>query len=127
MNNSRRKRISKIADALNELKGQIDELYEEEQEAFENIPESLQGTERYEVAENAVDMLESASMMMAAPITARSRWMDVSWFAPTPSMSFGAMRRTFGNISHSSPTRSLWKPMSLTARRSMRSPRVRRS
>lgn len=25
MNNSRRKRISKIADALNELKGQIDE------------------------------------------------------------------------------------------------------
>lgn len=58
------------------------------------------------------DVLES--MMMAAPITARSRWMDVSWFAPTPSMSFGAMRRTFGNISHSSPTRSLWKPMSLT-------------
>lgn len=56
MNNSRRKRISKIADALNELKGQIDELYEEEQEAFENIPESLQGTERYEVAENAVDI-----------------------------------------------------------------------
>lgn len=61
MNNSRRKRISKIADALNELKGQIDELYEEEREAFENIPESLQGTERYEAAENAVDMLESAS------------------------------------------------------------------
>ena len=30
MNNSRRKRISKIADALNELKDQIDELYEEE-------------------------------------------------------------------------------------------------
>ena len=28
MNNSRRKRISKITDALNELKGQIDELYE---------------------------------------------------------------------------------------------------
>ena len=56
MNNSRRKRISKIADALNELKGQIDELYEEEQEAFENIPESLQGTERYEVAENAVEI-----------------------------------------------------------------------
>lgn len=37
------------------------EQVEEEQEAFENIPESLQGTERYEVAENAVDMLESAS------------------------------------------------------------------
>ena len=61
MNNARRKRICKIVDALNELKSQIDELYEEEQKAFENIPESLQGTERYEIAENAVDMLESAS------------------------------------------------------------------
>lgn len=38
-----------------------------------------------------------------------------------------SMRRTCGNISHSSPMRSLWKPMSLTERRSMRSPRVRRS
>lgn len=44
MNNARRKRICKIADALNGLKSQIDELHEEEQEAFENIPESLQGT-----------------------------------------------------------------------------------
>lgn len=61
MNNARRKRICKIADALNGLKSQIDELHEEEQEAFENIPESLHGTERYEIAENAVDMLESAS------------------------------------------------------------------
>lgn len=42
MNNARRKRICKIVDSLNELKSQIDELYEEEQEAFENIPESLQ-------------------------------------------------------------------------------------
>lgn len=29
MNNARRKRICKITDALNELKSQIDELYEE--------------------------------------------------------------------------------------------------
>ena len=69
MNNSRRKRISKIADALNELKGQIDELYEEEQEAFKNIPESLHGTERYEIAENAVDMLESAFLRVENAIT----------------------------------------------------------
>lgn len=61
MNNARRKRICKIADALNWLKSQINELHEEEQKVFENIPESLQGTERYEIAENAVDMLESAS------------------------------------------------------------------
>lgn len=61
MNNARRKRISKIADALNELKDQIDELHSEEEEVLDNIPESSQGTERYEIAENAVDMLESAS------------------------------------------------------------------
>lgn len=69
MNNARRKRICKIADALNELKSQIDELHEEEQEAFENIPESLHGTERYEIAENAVDMLESASLRVENAIT----------------------------------------------------------
>lgn len=69
MNNARRKRICKIADALNELKDQIDELHEEEQEAFENIPESLQGTKRYEIAENAVDMLESASLRVENAIT----------------------------------------------------------
>ena len=61
MNNARRKRISKIVDALNELKDQIDELHSEEKEVLDNIPESLHGTERYEIAENAVDMLESAS------------------------------------------------------------------
>lgn len=61
MNNARRKRISKIADALNELKDQIDELHSEEEEVLDNIPESLHGTERYGIAENAVDMLESAS------------------------------------------------------------------
>lgn len=61
MNNFRRKRISKIVDALNELKDQIDELHEDEKETLGNIPESLQGTERYENSENAVDMLDSAS------------------------------------------------------------------
>ena len=54
-------------DELDDSRFHQQELYDEweklaeEQEAFENIPESLQGTERYEVAENAVDMLESAS------------------------------------------------------------------
>lgn len=61
MNNARRKRICKIVDSLNELKDQIDELHSEEEEVLDNIPESLQGTERYEIAENAVYMLESAS------------------------------------------------------------------
>lgn len=69
MNNARRKRICKIADALNELKSQIDELYEEEHGALENIPESLHGTKRYEIAENAVDMLESASLRVENAIT----------------------------------------------------------
>lgn len=69
MNNARRKRICKIADALNELKSQIDELYEEEHGVFENIPESLHGTKRYEIAENAVDMLESASLRVENAIT----------------------------------------------------------
>ena len=69
MNNFLRKRISKIVDALNELKDQIDELHEDEEETLGNIPESLQGTKRYENSENAVDMLESASLRVENAIT----------------------------------------------------------
>lgn len=62
MNNSRRKRISKIADALNELKGQIDESFtRRSRKPSRTSLRACRGTERYEVAENAVDMLESAS------------------------------------------------------------------
>lgn len=60
MNNIRRKKIAKLMEQLEELKTTLEEIQEEEEEAFDNIPESLWGTERYEMAEAANDNLTSA-------------------------------------------------------------------
>lgn len=60
MNNTRRKALQKIYAAIEEVKSDLENIYDEEQEAFENIPENLEGSERYEAAENAVDNLDNA-------------------------------------------------------------------
>ena len=67
MNKVRRKRIDEIKYRLAELQEEmeslmddIDSVYEEESEYRDNMPENLQGSERYEVADAACDNLESA-------------------------------------------------------------------
>lgn len=59
MNKERRKNIQGIADQLEELKGNL-ELIQEEEEYRDNIPENLQGSERYEKAEEACAALSEA-------------------------------------------------------------------
>ena len=54
MNNARRKEISKIRDDLASLYSDIETLMDEEQEYLDNMPENLQGSEKYETAEDAV-------------------------------------------------------------------------
>lgn len=46
MNAVRRKKISKIMDALAQIQEELQEVLEEEQEAFDNMPESIQFSER---------------------------------------------------------------------------------
>lgn len=60
MNNVRRKAIQKVIDKLEELKYDIECLADDEQEYLDNIPENLQNSDRYAVAEEAVDNLNSA-------------------------------------------------------------------
>ena len=67
MNVLRRKNLSKIIDAIEELKSQLEdqstdleELNDDEQTAFSNMPENLEGSERYERAETAANALEEA-------------------------------------------------------------------
>ena len=60
MNKDRRDRIAKIKEALEDLRGQIENLQSEEQEAFDNMPESLQQSERGQASEAAADALQSA-------------------------------------------------------------------
>ena len=60
MNKARRKRIEDVQSRLEELKQEIDGILAEEQEAYDNMPESLQEGERGEAMQEAIDALESA-------------------------------------------------------------------
>ena len=60
MNNNRRKRIQKVFDSIMDLRSQIEEIRDEEQEAFDNMPESFQEGEKGEMSQNAIDNLDSA-------------------------------------------------------------------
>ena len=58
MNAERRKALSKIHDTLGELITEIESLYEEEEAAYDNLPESLQDSERGEAMQEALSNLE---------------------------------------------------------------------
>lgn len=60
MNNKRRKQISDVLGTLNYLRETIEDIHAEEEEAFENLPESLEGSDRYDAMEEAVSNLEDA-------------------------------------------------------------------
>lgn len=60
MNKDRRNQIAKIKEALEELRGKIEDLQSEEQEAFDAMPESLQQSDRGQASEAAAEALQSA-------------------------------------------------------------------
>lgn len=60
MNQSRRNRIREIQEKLTSLTEQVELLLEEEQDAYENMPDSIKESERGEKAIRAVDILEDA-------------------------------------------------------------------
>ena len=64
MNNQRRKRIEEIAQQLDALHDELYDLSREEDEARDNMPESFQGTERYQVSEEASNALEAAADLL---------------------------------------------------------------
>ncbi|MBC2148130.1 hypothetical protein [Listeria booriae] len=60
MNLKRRKRIQDTLNILTEQRDLLEILKDEEQEYVDNVPENLQGTERYETAEEAASGLDEA-------------------------------------------------------------------
>ncbi len=60
MNRERRTAIDGIIEKLNDLRDEIERVKDEETEAFENLPESLQGSERGQAMESAMSSLEEA-------------------------------------------------------------------
>lgn len=60
MNKARRTRINEIIEKLNALKEDVEAIMDEEQESFDNMPESLQEGERGDAMQEAIDNLSSA-------------------------------------------------------------------
>lgn len=61
MNKDRRTTLIKVCDSLMNLQDVVSFVRNVEEEAMENMPESLQGSERYEQMEEAVGVLEEAN------------------------------------------------------------------
>ena len=55
MNKERRARLAEVDDLLMEAVDDITEIVEDEQEAFDNLPEGLQCSSRGEAMEEAID------------------------------------------------------------------------
>ena len=67
MNNQRRKAIQEVMeqlstplDAITDLKEQLEAIMDEEQEYYDNMPESLQGSEKGDMAQEAIDQISEA-------------------------------------------------------------------
>ncbi len=60
MNNDRRNEIHRICNKLNNLMEELNSVCEDEQFAFDNMPENLQGSERGMASEDALDAMDSA-------------------------------------------------------------------
>lgn len=61
MNKIRRKNLQTIIDRLEDIKADLEEITYEEEEYRDNIPENLQGSEKYERADEACDNLNDAA------------------------------------------------------------------
>ena len=61
MNKERRQEIEAVTNELVRLMYRVQDLQEEEEEYRDNIPENLQGSERYEKADDAASALEEAA------------------------------------------------------------------
>lgn len=60
MNKDRRKQLTEIRGRLNEIWDELETIQGEEQDYFDNMPESIQSGERGDAAQEAAEALESA-------------------------------------------------------------------
>lgn len=60
MNKQRRERLAKLAAQIEGIKLDLEALRFEEQWAFDNMPESLQGSDRGQAMEAVIEQLEDA-------------------------------------------------------------------
>lgn len=70
MNNNRREHITRAMEQLAIIEDDLRILYEAEEEARDNIPESMQDGERYAIADAACENIDSAIEAVSEAIDA---------------------------------------------------------
>lgn len=60
MNKKRLERLNKIIDTLENLHIELEEIQQEEQDCYDNAPENLQYSERYELMQENADSMQDA-------------------------------------------------------------------
>lgn len=67
MNNNRRKKLLNIYEKLSNLLAELDCIIDEENEAFDNMPQSIQNTDKGELMQNGIDSLKSQKRRLKPP------------------------------------------------------------
>jgi hypothetical protein len=65
MNNQRRKALAKLIKQLEESTSYLQSILDEEQDSFDNMPDSLQYSEKGERIEEAIDTMENACELIS--------------------------------------------------------------
>lgn len=65
MNKVRRKKLDEVRNLLHLAQGLLEDAKKEEQEALDNMPESLQGCARAEEMESYIELMDEASNYLA--------------------------------------------------------------
>lgn len=60
MNKKRKSELIKISEELESLFNRIDSIYDDEQSAFDSMPENLQGSDKGIESEEAIDAMDEA-------------------------------------------------------------------
>ncbi|MBJ0457546.1 hypothetical protein ITX49_17020 [Enterococcus casseliflavus] len=77
MNAKRRKSLKEIFEQVSELKNQLENLREEEEEYTENMPENLWGSERYEKSQEHINDMREAEDNLESAINLIESIVDV--------------------------------------------------
>lgn len=60
MNKDRRKSIERIVDKINEIKADLTWVRNDEEEAYDNLPEGIQSSERGDSMQEAIEAMDDA-------------------------------------------------------------------
>ena len=68
MNKARRKVLDELYQKIDEIRSDLQMIMDEEQEAFDNLPESLQNGEKGNMMQSAIDQMSEADEALQTAI-----------------------------------------------------------